>query len=248
MKKFKIILLIIFCSILSGCSAEYNLIIDGDYIKEKVEIYADSKSETFVADLESSVCNGYQNQTKAYLPSLNKNNIAIKDYSKKYKDVEYYNIKYNDTIKSCNLNLDYNYYYQDFSKAVTTPQYIGEFSAKQINDSYVIRARDFNFFKIYTGVNNLKVTITTSFPVTENNADNISGNKYTWNITKSNYKNKNIVIKIKNDKTEETEEQKQPITTKEKIKENIVYIIGAIALIFVGIIAYVITSKKQNKY
>ena len=248
MKNKKRIILIAMCLLLSGCSVEYNIEVGSETIKEEIVLYTDDKNEISTEDEPVEICEMYENQSSLYLESLNKKNITIEDYGVKYPGVEYYDLNYKEDNEKCSLIAKYDYQLKDYKYSESIPQYLEKINVKQKDGEYVIEAKNFNFFELYNGVKNFRISINTTLPVTYNNADEISGNSYIWNINANNYNKKTVSIKIKNGKTEETEEQIQSITTEEKIKENIVYIIGAIALIFVGIIAYVIASKKQNKY
>ena len=46
-------------------------------------------------------------------------------------------------------------------------------------------------------VDSVKVNITTELEVLENNADEVNGNTYTWNINNNNYLNKEVNIQLK---------------------------------------------------
>ena len=245
MRNKKILILIIFCLLLSGCSVNYKLEIKNDTIKESITSISTSKTERF---LEETICDNYKYQDNIYTPSLNKNNVVINNYAKKHEGVEYYDTRYSDSNNNCRINGDYTYDIYEYGSAYSIPQYVKNFKAYQEDGEYIIKASNFKFFKDYNTVQEFDVTINTNYEVTYNNADKTNGNNYIWHIDRTNFGTKQIEFRIKYGKTNEAKTEENKLTLEAKIKDNIIYIIGGATFLLAGIIAFVITSKKQNKY
>ena len=89
--------------------------------------------------------------------------------------------------------------------------------------------------------------------VTSNNADIVSGNTYTWTITKENYDNKSISLAMQSineyEQEKEEEEQKQEEIKGAVDKKNssyTMYIFCGVLLVLI-LIGYAIFNKIKNK-
>lgn len=237
MKKVKIIGLMILCIFLSGCSVEYNLVIKEDKIKENINMSSNNNNEVFNNNNLSRIYSSASNTARV---ALNKEHKDIYDtqgnITPGIDGVGYYTLKYLNNNTNSQLSADYTYNLKEYKEANEIPNYVGMFEVDISEDEYNIQVGNFSFFNTYKTVDRLKINITTDKEVLSSNADNVTGNTYTWTIDRNNFKSKGIKFKMKleEDKTEEN-------------KKNKIIIICCI-LIFIGSIAFIITTKKQKKY
>ena len=91
----------------------------------------------------------------------------------------------------------------------------------------------------FPDLDSITVNIETKYKVLNNNADSISGNKYTWVINRSNYKDKTISFSydIENG------------ISKNYFKDNplIIFNICLVIIVFVCFIIYFILNRRYNK-
>lgn len=176
MKKY---LFMIFFSLffLTGCTMKYDIEITEDSVKENINL------------------------------NINKSNISQSNYEELINEKnpvylnsdEYYKVEVEEN--KANLNVHYSYTH----------------NINNFNNSRAIKwcYEDVNFYqedniiKFFTGeifncaheksknrVTSAQINITTNLKVLENNADEVSGNTYTWNINSQNYTNKPIYIEM----------------------------------------------------
>lgn len=178
----KKLLLIFTCVfLLTGCDVTYDLTIDeNEVFKEKVTIPAlkqDTNFETLTSYLK------------------NKLPISISKYENNYYNSQiyvgdnYYNLIYDYDYNLTNVVNGY------FIKLCFPNTNITS-SSSEIN---VASGKGFNCMVVDENliVDSVKVNITTELEVLENNADEVNGNTYTWNINNNNYLNKEVNIKLK---------------------------------------------------
>lgn len=260
--KQKIMILIVLCILLSGCTVNYNLNIKDSKITENIILNSNTKENY----RDNSVCNNYKKISESNLVSINKNNVTIeKDNLLKLNNVGYYNLKY---IKedNCMLNASYTYNLSEYQMAYTTPLYLQNFEIDYIDDNnYSIRGKNFLSFYSYSNLEELIVNITINDNVVYNTADNVNNNTYSWTINKENYDQKVVKIVVGEKLNENkpqidysiydadsgeliNKEETNPEVEQPK-KDNTKTIIICGSLIFIGLIAYIIFSKKEkNKY
>ena len=174
MKKF-ILLLSIF--LLTGCGVQYNLTINKETIDENITLSIDEQSidERMISELTYERNSPYLNSKEYYeINSYNNGSISNYNYKFSHKINDFANDK---LLKWCYQNVEIKNDFAQFS----------------INTSDIfICARQESQNKLdYAQIN-----ITTDLKVVSNNADEVNGKTYTWNITKDNYLNKPIKINI----------------------------------------------------
>lgn len=224
---------------LSGCEANYTITIDKDTINEKIEVL-DKVSDTRTV---TDIMDNYKKKYPVY------NNDEIVDDSELYQynpELTYYNQSYN--IDSNGYHLYYEYTYP-------IDQYI---AANSINYSYDYKdiiyqnnklkletSSPNNYLKYRDIFTNLTVNIITDYVVTNNNADNVIGNRYIWYFNKDNNYEKRINFEVDLTKTQsEVDKEKE-----QKAKKNsllIPVLIGAL-LVYVIIIFIIMTKKRKNE-
>lgn len=236
LKKSIIILTLLF---LTGCTTTYTLTIDKNNINEKIEVVDTTSSTRTVTD----IMNNYKKKFPVYdIEDV----IDEDDLYQTYDNATYYNQTYN--INGSDYHLYYEYTYP-------IDQYI---AANSINYSYDYKdivyqnnklkletSSPNNYLKyrnIFTG---LTVNIITDYVVTNNNADNVIGNRYIWYFNKDNNYEKRINFEVDLSKTQSEIDKEKEV----KAKKNsllIPVLIGAL-LAYVIIIFIIVTKKRKNE-
>lgn len=246
-KKRLLILLSIF--LLTGCQAEYNIVIEENIVKEELLVYETNMSKW---------------------NTIQGNNIlTYQQYQQEYKSSPvgiYYNDQNVDVETGFNPNRRYytiNLLNESNKKGLS---FNNDFGINRYADSYIIRncfnriniSNQNNIMTISTnkelscmnyidGLDKITINIKTNYEVLETNATNNDNNTYTWIITKNNYTNSNIYIKINKDANSNSKKSFKNI-----IMSNfqLIYIMVIIAFILLGIFIYTMfkkNSEKQNK-
>lgn len=181
MKKIKLVFLICFSIILSGCDVEYNLTIDEDYMTESVDFLYPKSDEN------KEIVNDY----------LESDYMAYYDMDLE-KEFSYEKTKI-DNDDNVGLNLTYTYSGDYLQKSSLLDRCYYKKSITKTDTRVVITTDGINtcFYQDNNrNIDTLKVNITTEYKVLKNDADEVNGNTYTWNIDENNYQNKPINMKI----------------------------------------------------
>ena len=171
----KKILLIVTIFLLTGCTATYNLTIDEDVIKENVNV----NIPTELIDEDEL--------------SFQVDNSDIVYFNGKQK----YNTKLTNNYDKYLINYKFEHKLNDYSNSKFVIQCYQNTNLEETDDQIKLAtSNEFKCIKMYDGVylNSAQINITTDLKVLENNADEINGNTYTWNINEENYTNKPINI------------------------------------------------------
>ena len=172
MKKIIYILVILF---VSGCSANYNLEIKDNILKEKIVIEAKDlkyfRDNTFYA-----IMNGASNF-----------------------------IEYEKKVINSSVEFSHNYNFNDFSNATVLKSCFDAYSIIEEGDYYILSTSKGIKCAIEEDnvlLDDLKVVIKTNHSVKSNNSNRKSSNKheYVWVFNKDNYGNASISMKIYKDK------------------------------------------------
>ena len=183
----KKIILTILLLIICGCSANYNLVIDGNYISEDVLITI-PKSVISKEDLEKQA------------PAKKS---VYRDY------ISYYDRKTSDDASNYYLSYSFNH---AINKYIDSSILRACYSSRNVSvtDNTIEIETSGNFNCIYRDdgvkIDEVLVNIKTELKVVSNNADKVDGNTYTWVFNKQNYKKKGISIKL--DKSKKTVKKK----------------------------------------
>lgn len=220
MKKKLFFLISIF--LLTGCDVNYNLVISEKKFNETITIIEDDSTKwnsNIVEDIDET----YKNKIdwlenypvyvfkKANVDPENEFNIidGVKYYKKEKKITgnQYgINLITNGTIKEINDLRSLGYCYE-FATVINN------------NDEYILSTSfKNNCFDTYQLLEEININITTDMKVTSNNADSVSGNKYTWKITRANYNNKSISLAMQS--INDYDQEKNEIDDKENNKDN----------------------------
>lgn len=215
-KKFIFIILIIL--FMCGCSFKYEVEIKDNMVNEKKSIIL-SKSSVINNDIYLTI----DKMAGKYFPSAD---FLIGENTKEYYD--------NDDAIYEKLN---NVSIEDYNNAeIFSYCYDAHNVIKEDNYILISTSNVFKCFDIYDELDNVDIILKTNHKSMENNADEVDGYIYKWHITKDNYKNKNIYIKLYQDKYVFNYEN-------EFVKKALV--IGGV-LIFLTLIILVFVIKKKR--
>lgn len=222
--KRKILTLIIFLILLTGCTSNVNITITPTVIKEDFTILE-----------EKNII--YDGQTIDKDWNLRKRNFE-------WEHDGYYSIK--DISENNMIGREYSFE-TDYDKwkdlSLLRKCYNGITIEKKQKRVYINTSEVNQCIKLY-GNSEINVNIITNNRVTNNNADKIENDVYTWIINDNNYQNKPISIAIDFSKASESSVQKNEKTAS-KISIIIFSIIGLFAVI--SVIYIYIKVKKSNK-
>ena len=239
MKKISILVILSLVVLLSGCSANYEVEIVNDKIKEKtsmidmdsykwdkelpintngVDIVSD-KAMTFREYVDKSFANSF--------PALS--NDANTFYEKKKVDnkkelgivynyiYDFSNYKYSNIINSC-----YRY-----------------FNVLDSNDLYILSTNDTINCLSYDNVDSITIHLKTNHKVKSNNASRVDGYNYYWTFTEANKDNAGIYIELYKDK--------YVFNYENKITIVLTIFISLAILAFIVIIIFRKKASKNNR-
>lgn len=218
----KKIITLLAVTLLTGCSATYDININKDSINDNIKIYTDSKI----------IKNATEDEALKF-------SEKIGEWERGY---DYYQREIYTTDKITGYEYTYDFKYEEYDamsqirKCYKDFEFIYEKNTITINTS-----KEFLCKNYYKDVNKLELNISSEYEIINSNADSKSNNIHTWNINSSNYKNKPISITI----TKSNIVNKEQNNKKNKINiQNILVLIIFILLIIVLIIRQ--KDKKQN--
>lgn len=177
MKK-KLLILIAIIFLVTGCTTEYNFVIDDTSIKE--EIVSSIPNEDIPSETEKEI-----ELDDEITPFIKKDQFPFEDEHSKYNKKVYK--KEDKTL----VKLTYDYTYDEFTRSKT----YSCFKKHKISNNN--GALDIEFsgkFSCLKG-DNVTINIFTDKIVNETNADKVDGNKYTWIINEDNVDNTSIILK-----------------------------------------------------
>ncbi len=179
----KIILLIISLFLISGCSVKYDLDLTGSEAFEKMQVLENNSTNEYFSTLKN-----FSGYVEAY---VNHQEPDVYTYN---PDLEYYNFNDNSTAENVDFTLDYNFPKDQFKEGniINTCYetiYFNEGETLNISTS-----SKFLCFEKYISLDDVQINIKTDKLISEHNADKVTGNVYTWNITRNNANNKPIIL------------------------------------------------------
>lgn len=219
MKKIVIFILLVF--LLTGCSAEVNVKIDEDTINQNFNINIPTnelKHKTAYLTLYNNFLNiEHSGELLANFKIKDKNDINNIDSTINYNILNY---KVDYALLSCYDNYDISF----------------------TNNIFSLITKNFNCYDKYPMLESLTINIATDYEVQNHNADQVSGNIYTYNITKQNKKDINFSFIYKDSDLEDD-------TDITKNDQSMIIILSfIIIIIFSFILLFIFSkSKKNNK-
>ncbi len=177
----KIIMLVLLVILLTGCSAEVNVIINDTGINETITI-TDNNTSSY-----------YNN-----VPAFYKDVFSDIEPDVKNPGVEYYNRNITQGSDGYKINYSYKYNFDNYKNARTVKTAFKSFNLrKDVSEKQIIISTDssqLSLFNTYSNLSSVRVNITPTYQVVKSNADYVNGNIYTWNFSKGTKKNIYIVM------------------------------------------------------
>lgn len=238
----KMLLLIISSFLLTGCEAVYNIEITNGYIKDELLInnYNVSSWNEGSPTYKTLIDNNY----KEFNLAVDKNTPGYPEIYKKISGYDYYNKYLINNKDNYGLRFSYNHKYDNYSKTPLLGFY-NNISVKNYISTLIIDTGDSSgcyLFNNYPLMDKLAINVKSDYVVTSHNADNVKDNIYTWNITKDNYKEKNIHIEVDKARNIASENKQKEFNT---IVTLLLVAFAVIAIIFV--LLTLIKIRKSNK-
>lgn len=236
---FKLIILIVMCFVLSGCSVDYNLEINESKIKENF-IINDNISESTTAE---DILSYYNKYYPVYIDEIEGVELESKE---KLDNVNYYEKNY--IIDSYGYHMTYNFNHE-LKNYYRSTLLVYAYSSRDIsinNNILTLQTKSMNNYIRHNNLEKLTVNIKTDYKVIENNADLINDNVYTWYFTKENNATKRLKMNIdlSTSKDEEELKEQENLDKQAKSKTNMI-IIGIVILIYLGVMIYIVFKRKK---
>lgn len=223
MSYMKRIFLIALLFVITGCTVNYDLNIDSDYIDEKVNINLLDDDFSDSAEVEEQL--NYKKRV------YNDNNF-------------YYNSKVLATADGYEVTYSYKHDVNNYGQSSFVEKCYGQKTITTTDDLIKINTNPVFYCLIMEDgfyADAVDINITTQLKVQDHNADEVIGNTYKWHIDESNYQNKPINMVLKKDKT--AQEIAQNIVDKIPNKE-IIYV--CLFILLSAIIIYIYVKHKQK--
>lgn len=240
MKRIKMLMIIILIlTLTTGCSVEYNIIVNNDNIKEEI-IVNDTISQY---RSKTSILEHYNKWYPTYVNYMqNEETIPLPNFNKKYDGIKYHE----KSIKEINNGYQYKYLYKhnlfEYSDSYALANTFKEITVQETPDVLVLKTSRESYFCNYNYFDSIKINITFNpkeYKINYTNSTNIKDNTYTWTINNSNCKNSEIVLtlnKITDNKTEE-----------EKAKNDYTMYIFCSILLVIITLGYIYIKRKKSK-
>ncbi len=223
--------------LLSGCTVDYNLSIDSDFINENISFIENDMSKldtirtygTFWMDDIS-----YRDLINEYM----KMNIASMRDNKSFYDKQLI------SDNGIGMSLNYKFNLENYQNSKSVYNCYKYFNVSNTDDTYTIStSKDFLCFnEDYPLLEQVNVNITTKYKVLETNATIIDGDTYSWVINKTNAENSQIIIKF------QTKSDNMFADIINEDNKFLILIIGMLGVIGIIIVSYVyLKSRKNNK-
>jgi len=223
MKK-KIIILILLLLLVTGCTTDYNLNIEPDYITEEITATIPKSSIPSQRDAEKKYKIENDDQITPFLTNP--------QYVFEDNDIIYNKTVKLDESNNYIVNLNYKYNFNDYLKSKAYKECFQESYINIEENKTIPVVFKGKFYCLYG--DSININITSTRKVLGNNADYINGNTYTWVIDNNNVDNTNIQILFSDEKISNT--------------SQLIYLILVGVLIVVILIdVYMIKNKTKKK-
>ena len=232
----KIFLLVLFSILLTGCSAEYNLVIDD----QDTHIYEENGIISSY-DL-NSISSVYQNEwpTNAY-----RTDEYFSESPEKIPGVEYYDVQsYFDS--QYHVKYSYSFPSERFENSSGVSSGFYEFE-KKYDPTTNITTLDTGIFSYekFPNLESLTIRVTVFNEVISHNATHVNGNVYTWVMDASNFSTTRIMLSYVGGGTPIFNES--DLEEKEESPFLIVIVILGMSLVFlIGVFCY--NYKQRNHF
>lgn len=187
--KSKCLILVFLIFMMCGCTAEVNLDISDNKIKESVDI-------TFYQNVlypKDIIKTSFRN----YIPVYAKNLIVDTMPDEPLEGIDYYTKKETDLGNGYKFNYSYDFNINEYKEARTVKDGFRSYNISFNQDDHTISLfaeGTLLYFNEYPELEEVKINIKTDCLVKENNADDVKDNTYTWVFKKDDVKSINMLI------------------------------------------------------
>ncbi len=245
MKKYKLIYCLILSIFLVGCTANYNVNITENGVEESFEFTENDSSKwdnTIFPHIDltyrTSVMDNANWPTGSFYQRGGNPYEPIK-----MDGVEYYNQELINDGNSLGIKYNYTFNLDDYNESNAVRSCFKNFSFGNGIEKIQIYAHDAsNCFNARKMLENIKITLTTSYKVVSHNADKVEDGKYIWNIKAKDASDKKIEMTLTKDENYVGEDEN---ILEENTYLTIVIVFG-IFIILVGGVALYLYIKNKN--
>ena len=228
--KSKCLILVFLIFMMCGCTAEVNLDISDNKIKESVDI-------TFYQNVlypKDIIKTSFRN----YIPVYAKDLIVDTMPDEPLDGINYYTKKETDLGNGYKFNYSYNFNINEYKNARTVKDGFRTYNISYNDDNKTINlstsSEELLYFKDYPELEEIRINIKTDYLVKENNADEVNDNVYTWIFKKDDVKSINMLIDTSD-------------VVKKIDNTNIIIIASILIVIAFIFLLLLLKNKKNNK-
>ncbi len=212
--KRRLFFLLVLTFLLCGCTANVNITINDNTVNERISINEAPYDVFSMSDIKQ--------QYRKYIPAFY--NVPIIDTmpDEKEENVEYYKMSGTEYSSSYNAYYQYNFKFKEYKNARSIRN---AFRSSEVQyDTYekqilfTTENSGMTVFKNIPQLTEVKVNISTNYPVLETNADYKNGNVYTWVFNKNTKKGIYLLLEDKNGKS--IAESKTPTNNDDSKKDD----------------------------
>lgn len=178
----KVLLVLLFMFLISGCSVNYEVEIGGKTLKENMTLIDNQSDNNEINELMNSYSNVfYYDNYNPYEKNQNQN-------------YTYYNKSIIDNGMGINLKHVFNY--QNYSGSAIVNNCFDDFFFGSSGDEYYLDTRKgkFTCFDKYPKLDSVTVKVIVDTEVYENNANQINGKEYIWQFNRNNASSASIFL------------------------------------------------------
>ena len=242
MKRKKLILAIFIVLCTTGCTVDYNLLIEDNKIKETTTFHQES-SDT---DEKSYMYSQYLEEYPIYIDE----EYLYYDPNKKVEGNTYYDKSITDDSNGYNATYKAELKLKEYNRSrFFNEAFANRSSGYDKNEGcYYIIADNLKIFEQENNINHINVSINiVGYKVIESNQDSVNNNIYTWSFDRSDKERKNITIKFKKENSNIEIDPSDNKTEPNKVDSKYTMYIFYGILLLVIIIGYLIFRKiKQS--
>ena len=232
--KYFVLMLIVF--MMCGCTAEVNLEINDNKMKESVDITF-YQNAIYTKDI---IRTSFRN----YIPIYATDVIVDAEEDRAFPDIKYYEKTETDLGNGYLFNYKYDFDIDEYREARTVKDGFKSYNVSYDNTSNTLTLSTNSgrilYFDDYPLLEEVTVNIKTDYLVEEDNADKVNGNTYTWIFNKDSKKSINMLI----DTSVNNDDNNSVFIG---IGNNIFPIICIVAVVLVVLLLMFLKNNKNNK-
>ena len=230
--KYFVLMLIVF--MMCGCTAEVNLEINDNKMKESVDITF-YQNAIYTKDI---IRTSFRN----YIPIYATDVIVDADPDRAFPDIKYYEKTETDLGNGYLFNYRYNFDINEYEEARTVKDGFRNYNISVNDSNHTISITTDNngllYFDDYPLLEEVRVNIKTDYFVEENNADSVDGNIYTWVFNRDSNKSIDMLINTENNVSN---------GYNLNIIDNLTPIVFVIVVVLVILLLLILKNRNNNK-